>query len=98
MPVGVGWVARVCHDGVVSKTERPPLRLAQSDSADMDAPWVGGVASGVASRYGFPVGAVRATFGVLSAVAGAGIIASFLTALLGAVILLFVVKAVTKRA
>ena len=30
--------------------------------------------------------------------AGAGIIASFLTALLGAVILLFVVKAVTKRA
>ena len=41
----------------------------------MDAPWVGGVASGVASRYGFPVGAVRATFGALSAVAGAGIIA-----------------------
>ncbi|MFQ6172089.1 GlsB/YeaQ/YmgE family stress response membrane protein [Oryzobacter sp. R7] len=30
--------------------------------------------------------------------AGAGLIASFLTALLGAVILLFVVKAVTKRA
>ena len=30
--------------------------------------------------------------------AGAGVIASFLTALLGAVILLFVVKAVTKRA
>ena len=30
--------------------------------------------------------------------AGAGIIASFLTALLGAVILLFVVKAVAKRA
>ena len=75
MPVGVGWAARVCHDGGVSKTERPPLRLAQSDSADMDAPWVGGVASGVASRYGFPVGAVRATFGALSAVAGAGIIA-----------------------
>lgn len=30
--------------------------------------------------------------------AGAGLIASFLTALLGAVVLLFVVKAVTKRA
>lgn len=30
--------------------------------------------------------------------AGAGLIASFLTALLGAVILLFIVKAVTKRA
>ena len=30
--------------------------------------------------------------------AGAGLIASFLTALLGAVVLLFIVKAVTKRA
>ncbi len=30
--------------------------------------------------------------------AGAGLVASFLTALLGAVLLLFVVKAVTKRA
>lgn len=59
----------------MAETEKPPLRLAQSDSADMAPPWIGGVASGVAARYGLPVGPVRFAFAALSALGGLGIVA-----------------------
>ncbi len=40
----------------------------------MAPPWVGGVASGVAAKYGIPVGPTRAAFAALSAVGGLGVI------------------------
>lgn len=40
----------------------------------MDAPWVGGVASGVAYRYDLSVGAVRLAFAGLAALGGMGVI------------------------
>lgn len=59
----------------MAKKEKERLTLAQSDSADMAAPWVGGVASGIAARYNVPVLPVRIAFGALSAVGGLGVLA-----------------------
>lgn len=58
----------------MAKKEKERLLLAQSDSADMAAPWVGGVASGLAYRYGVPVFPVRAAFAALSAFGGLGVL------------------------
>lgn len=39
----------------------------------MAPPWVGGVASGIAARYGFPVAAVRTAFAALGLLGGLGV-------------------------
>lgn len=65
----------VSKEGKARKEQREPLLLAQSDSADMATPWIGGVASGVAHRLGVPVGPVRAAFAALSALGGVGVVA-----------------------
>lgn len=57
----------------MSDPPKERLRLAQTTSVDMAAPWVGGVSSGVARYLGLSVVAVRFAFATLSAM-GVGII------------------------
>lgn len=60
---------------MAKKKQKERLTLAQSDSADKAAPWIGGVASGLAARYHVPVLPVRIAFGALSAAGGLGVLA-----------------------
>ena len=57
---------RIWDDERVNGSKRPPLRRAQSDSANMPAPWLGGVAAGIAANFGVDVRLVRAAFIVAS--------------------------------
>lgn len=59
---------------MVARKEKERRLLAQSDSVDMAAPWVGGVASGLSYRYGVPVLPIRAAFAALSAIGGLGVL------------------------
>lgn len=59
----------------MAKSEKEKLVLAQSDSAEMEAPWVGGVASGLAYRYDAPALPIRIVFAALTAVGGLGVLA-----------------------
>lgn len=58
----------------MAKKEREKLLLAQSDSVGMPAPWVGGVASGLAYRFNAPVMPIRAVFAALTAIGGLGVL------------------------
>lgn len=51
---------------------RPPLRRASSRSADMPAPWLAGVCSGLSVHLGVPVLTVRLVMAVASLLYGAG--------------------------
>ena len=58
----------------VPVSTRPPLRRATSGSADMPAPWLGGVCSGLSVHLGVSIHAVRLVTVLLSLLAGAGAI------------------------